>query len=133
MRKHFKFIISLLMALWLPINGYGAVAMPFCQHGGADMSAHATMPAGDHSGMVHHADPDSGAEHDAGPSVSTDPTLSGLVCNDCGVCHLACSPVLMSETILFEPAGHNVFDVQVHPSPHSFSPEQPQRPPRAAL
>jgi ferredoxin len=121
------------MALWLPINGYVALAMPFCHHGGADMSAHETMSAADHSGMAHHADPDSGAEHVAGLSVSTDPTGSGLACNDCGVCHLACSPLLMSEAISFKPTGHNVFDVQVQPSPHSFSPEQPQRPPRTAL
>jgi hypothetical protein len=133
MRRSFKCIVSVLMALWLPINGYVALAMPFCQHGGADMSAHETMSAVDHSGMAHHADPDSGAEHDAGPSVSTDPTGSGLACNDCGVCHLACSPLLMSEAISFKPTGHNVFDVQVQPSPHSFSPEQPQRPPRTAL
>ncbi|MEQ1882849.1 MAG: hypothetical protein ABL878_17980 [Burkholderiales bacterium] len=133
MCKSCKYIISLMMALWLPINGYVALAMPFCQHGGADMPVPATMSAGDHSGMAHHADPASGSTHGADPCASTDPTGSGLACNDCGVCHLACSPLLMSETILFKPAGHNVFDVQVQPSLHSFSPEQPQRPPRAAL
>jgi hypothetical protein len=133
MRKSSKYIVSLLMALWLPINGYGALNMPYCQHGSAGMSVGAAMPGGDHSGMPHHADADSRAAHHGESAGATCEAESALECNNCGVCHLACSPLLMSESIMFKPIGQNVFDVQVQPSLLSFSPEQPQRPPKAAL
>jgi hypothetical protein len=133
MRKNLRTFVCLLMALWLPMNGYGAVVMPFCEHGGADMSTHAAMPAGDHSGMAHHGNTDSNTVLHGSQSVSTDDTASALACNDCGVCHLACSPLLMSEAAKFESADHDVFILQKQPALGSFSPEQPQRPPKTAL
>lgn len=133
MCKTFRILVSLLMMLWLPLNGYAAVVMPFCQHGGAGMIADGSMPSENHAGKTHQGHVGSHAEHGVGHSVPADDAGSKLACNDCGVCHLACSPLLMSEAAKFVPAGLAVFNVQKHPPLISFSPEQPLHPPKTAL
>ncbi|MFN0039218.1 MAG: hypothetical protein ACKVP2_06895 [Burkholderiales bacterium] len=133
MRNTFRALVSLLMMVWLPFNGYAAVVMPFCQHGGADMIADGSAPSGKHAGMTHQGHANADAAHGADHSGLADDAGSGLACNDCGVCHLACSPLLVSEFVKFEPACIEKFSVRKHLPLPSFSPEQPLHPPKTAL
>lgn len=99
-----KFVAVFLM-LWLPLFSMSAVAMVACPHSmnagdsGADtmrnsmlssviapdMDGMADMDATEHSAHLqqhdHHSQPTSGQMHD---------------CGQCGVCHIACSPGLVS-------------------------------------
>lgn len=133
MCKTLRALVSLLMMVWLPLNGYAAVVMPFCQHGGADMIADGSTPSERHAGMTHQGHLDADAAHGADPTILTDDAGSSLACNDCGVCHLACAPLLMSEFIKFQPSCIQEFSVRKHPPLPSFSPEQPLHPPKTAL
>lgn len=132
--KSWKSLVVVLIALWLPLQGYGAVAMPFCKHSGSDAGAASAGHDGHHSGhdaapAHHHGD---GIGSQGGPGVA-DSQGAGLACNDCGACHLACSPLLFSPSPAFTTTGSTVFDPQPLRSPLSFTPEQPQRPPLPAL
>jgi len=139
--NRWRSILSVLIALWLPLQGYAAVAMPFCQHSMAATSAHA--PNADHS--QHHHDSHSHmtrgnaqerTSHFAGansPQPAVMGSASGLACNDCGTCHLACAPAIV--TIVSVPlliAG-SVLESDLADSPYFFYPEQAQRPPLPAL
>lgn len=123
-------ILSVLIALWLPLQGYAAVAMPFCQHSmagtsGAPTSADHTRHADGHAGMHHDdaGDPQSSAENEAG----------GLACNNCGTCNLACAPAIFALVTVSLLVADSVFESAFTDSPHIFYPEQPQRPPLSAL
>jgi len=120
------------MILWLPLQGYAALAMPFCKHG-FHMSEHATAqsPVQVHTGAQgildsrQHAAHASLHQHGGAPD--------SLVCNDCGVCHLACSPTAPASPAAVEPIGAESF-VQFSPMlPPLFVPEQRTPPPLAAI
>ena len=134
-------ILSVLIALWLPLQGYAAVAMPFCQHSMAAASAHPDNA--DHS--VHYHDGHSaGARGNAQGSVSQsgdDHSLhtavmgeaSGLACNNCGACHLACAPAIVAIVSVPLLIAGSVLESAPADFPQFFYPEQPQRPPLPAL
>lgn len=136
-----KSILVLLISLWLPVQGYGAVAMPFCAHGGAGSEAAATDTGGDHNGHGGHGshaghEMASGDQHSAGhhgDTVATADQGSNLACNDCGACHLACSPALLSPVSVLAPRNTTVFDLPETLPLLSFTPERLQRPPLSAL
>lgn len=121
------------IALWLPLQGYGAVAMPFCKHGPAMPVSLAAAPShaedghGGHAGMPHH---DHAADRQ--PAGSTD-AHTGLGCNDCGACQLACAPLIVSTVPHVAASERSVYDTLPVGSLTSVSPKQLQRPPLAAL
>lgn len=128
----------MLIALWLPLQGYGAVAMPFCEHGPAmpdssvAVSAHAGTQDGHHG---HHGVPH--RDHEGDPqSASSDNSTdkhADLGCNDCGACQLACAPLIVSTVTHFASTGSPVYVPLPIASLTSISPEQLQRPPLPAF
>ena len=130
--------IVVFIALWLPLQGYGAVAMPFCEHGpampdsSAAVSVHTDVQDG-HQGHTggsnhkHEADSQS-----ASSDISTD-GHAGLGCNDCGACQLACAPLIVSTVMHFATTGSPIYDPLPVASLTSISPEQLQRPPLPAF
>jgi hypothetical protein len=133
-------ILSVLIALWLPLQGYGAVAMPFCQHsmaaapthaGKADYSqhhhdGHSHKTLGDDRGSIAlPAAADSPQTHVVGEA-------SRLACNDCGVCHLACAPAIVAVASVPLLIAGSVLESALADSPKFFYPEQPQHPPLPA-
>jgi hypothetical protein len=130
-------LVSLLMIFWLPVQGYAAIAMPFCQHAlhGAPVG-HISVAAA--QGVGHGNIPDH-AHHSA---VSSSERVSpagnhqhspAIDCNDCGVCHLACSLAMVS--VRYEPAApqRERFALISPAVPPLFVPEQPKRPPLATV
>lgn len=136
-----KSIVVLLISLWLPVQGYGAVAMPFCAHGGTGSANAATDTGGEHDGHGGHGshaghemasgDPHAAGHHD--DAAATADQGSNLACNDCGACHLACSPALLSPAPGLPPLTATVFVLQPVAPLLSFTPERLQRPPLSAL
>lgn len=121
------------ISLWLPLQGYGAVTMPFCKHGmAAAANAAESGHSGDHSaaptgrGAVAHGD--HANEYSSHFNTATD-SRSVLACDDCGACHLACSPLLLSTPAEFAAAETAVFETKPVELFLSVSPEQLQRPP----
>ena len=123
-------IVATFLALWLPLQGTAAVAMPFCNHTpGAGMQAmlqaHWSHPEGSASSALAKHEHRAAAAHDG----RTGSASAHLACNDCGVCHLACAPAA--------PAAGFVFATPVTSAPQPvevallapFEPEQPQPPP----
>ena len=100
LRSVHRFFLCIVM-LWLPLQGYAAVIMPFCQHalgdaGGAPMS-------GDQEHQ-HHDGKAANGEHHHGHDTK------GFACNDCGACHLACcSSILPSPVSLGLPLSDSAF------------------------
>jgi hypothetical protein len=127
--RRWKYIASIFVMLWLPLQGIAAVAMPFCRHALPDTSMepamHGERQQGSHAQHEHAADHDG---HDAGAD-APDPG-SSLACNDCGVCHLACAPAVAPASSF---SASNIMSGQQiagNPSePRAFVPEQPKRPP----
>lgn len=81
--------IAILMLLWLPLSSGSALASSISmqlQHGGCIESAEMqTMAHNDMDmEMLHH--------HHEQPPASVDE--QGSSCNDCGICHLACTGYL---------------------------------------
>jgi len=143
MTGRWKNWIVVFIALWLPLQGYGAVAMPFCKHGPAMPDSSVAVPVQvdsqsadlqhgheGHAGMQHH---DSAAgSQTVHPDNSTD-EHAGLGCNDCGACQLACAPLIVSRISNVVSLGSPVYDLLPVESLDSISPEQLQRPPLTAL
>jgi hypothetical protein len=129
------------MILWLPLQGYAAVAMPFCKHGfHAAASERVNAQSLVHVGtqhVRHDAQSTSGSHrqhvaHTAGTH-HPDGSSGGLACHDCGVCHLACSPVAATSRNATEAVGAQSF-VPFSPTlPPLFVPEQRTPPPLAAV
>jgi ferredoxin len=131
--NRWKSLLSVLIALWLPLQGYAAVAMPFCQHNMAATSSHPGRADQSHHHDGHAQGSTSHSADADGLHIPKMGKASGLACNDCGECHLACAPAIvaiMSVPLLI--AG-SVLESAVADSPHSFYPEQPRRPPLSAL
>lgn len=129
-----KNLVIVFIALWLPLQGYGAVAMPFCEHGPAMPDASAAAPAhthahAGHDGLSHH---DHTAGSQAGSQLTAD-NPSPLGCNNCGACQLACAPLIVATVTHSATTGSPVYDPLPVASLTSVSPEQLQRPPLPAL
>jgi len=122
------------MVLWLPLQGFAAVAMPFCKHA---MHGMASIGAGNgHAGqqtVAQHAHHRPGITTDGATPGTHHQGSVGLDCNDCGACHLACAPaVLPAQRDLVAMGGKHY--TPVSPSiPPLFVPEQHKRPPLAAI
>jgi len=129
--------IIVFIALWLPLQGYGAVAMPFCEHGpampdsSAAVSVHVGAQNGHHQG--HTGVPHDEADHHSASSDNSTDKHAGLGCNDCGACQLACAPLIVSTVTPFATTGSPVYDPLPVASLTSISPEQLQRPPLPAF
>lgn len=128
--KRWKSFNCVLIALWLPLQGYAAVAMPFCQHSMAGTSGAPT--SADHA---HLTDAHAGMHHDdtGDPQASVVNEAGGLACDNCGACHLACAPAIFALVSVSLLVAGSVFESALTDSPHIFYPEQPQRPPLSAL
>jgi ferredoxin len=128
------------MILWLPLQGYAALTMPFCKHGfraraSEHMTAGSLMQAG--AQHVHYgaqSAPESHQQHAAHAGMHhPHDSAGGLACNDCGVCHLACSPAALSSPSAIEPIGTQSFWQSSPTFPPPFVPEQRTPPPLAAI
>lgn len=109
--------------LWFPVQGWAALAMPFCQHEAnsvemAEKHAPPVVEAGEH--CMHHSEQD--------PSTGKQ-TSAKAQCDHCTACHLAQVPMLVLPPVSLSgqvPAQRietaAVFYYQLFP-------EQPQRPP----
>ena len=127
------------MALWLPTQGYGAVAMPFCQHSMAMPSVQpsdAEQSRHHHDGHPGHMSQTDTTDNSAGLSkanhVSGD-VAGKLGCDNCGACHLACSPVISTIAPVYLFVGISALESAPADAPTFFYPEQLQRPPLSAL
>jgi hypothetical protein len=139
--NRWRSILSVLIALWLPLQGYAAVAMPFCQHRMAAASVHPGIA--DHSRHHHDGHSDMTRSHAQGSiSQSADAgsqqtavmgETSGLACNNCGVCHLVCAPAIVSIVSVSLLIAGSVLESALADAPQFFYPEQAQRPPLPAL
>jgi hypothetical protein len=140
-----KSTLAVLLALWLPFQGYGAVAMPYCQNKASGASATGDQVEGralhdhhDHAGTGDHRHvpgPAASPSHDSelkGPHVQTGKT-TGLACNNCGMCLLACSPLISAVLPTAVATGGSVYVAVRIAELQSFFPERPQRPPLPAL
>lgn len=126
------------MILWLPLQGFAAVAMPFCKHGfHASTSALMVSPSLAHAGAepVDRRTPNITHQHHAGHARThhQDSSPGGLGCNDCGVCHLACSPVAPTSLSPIERGGTQSFFQFSPVLPPTFVPEQRTPPPLNAI
>jgi hypothetical protein len=136
--KRWKTVLVALISLWLPVQGYCAVAMPFCQQQGmaAAGAAHTELSQGHHDahpGHTAHNDSPSGAAGISHAEHGGSDVTSGLACNNCGACHLACSPAISAIAPVAVLIGDSVLESSPADSPHFFYPEQLQRPPLSAL
>lgn len=121
------FVLSVLI-LWLPVQGFAAVAMPFCQH--ALGHSGVVQTNGAHSDHQHH-----NHSHDKAPGNpdQSDSLPIGLSCNDCGSCHLACSPVLACVVIAVISSCGHIYNPLLPASDSLFIPEQLKPPPLPAI
>lgn len=121
-------LILVFLIAWLPLQAWAAVAMPFCKHALGHSSGAPT--AVDHhahhmqmAAVQHH-------QHEDG----TQAKGYGLLCNDCGACHLACSSSLVPAAIVIAvPAVPREYHLSPPTSLYLFYPEQLSRPPLNAI
>jgi hypothetical protein len=84
MRSRKPFWLVILLVLWLPLQGYAAPMMPFCQHGHECASG---MDGADGLPCC----PDHQSHHDKTPA-------SG--CDNCAFCHLCATPAPLAAELL---------------------------------
>src|SRR5262245_16276050 len=119
-----RLVLGLLLA-WLPLQGFAAVAMPFCRH-----ALHTPVDA---SAGHRHDGAAGGTEHRGHHGTASDEAPSTgkpLTCNDCGACQLACAPAAPPAVgvAALAPTHAGVFAPEPC-EPGGFIPEQPKRPP----
>jgi hypothetical protein len=131
--RWWRSILTALMILWLPLQGFAAVAMPFCKHG-FYASAHSisqSPPAHAETRHVHSHAQSASDSHRL--HANTHQRDGSLTCNDCGVCHLACSPLAPTSLNPIERVCAQSF-MQFSPAlPPAFFPEQQTPPPLGAI
>ena len=114
----YRNLILAFIMLWLPLQGFAATTMPFCEHNDqpAQHSHHDMMGGAAHEDhQAHH--------HDQHPS------KSDLPCDKCGMCHM-CSA--MALPIVLTALNIKLSSASDTPALTRFSQiflEQPQRPP----
>jgi hypothetical protein len=121
--RRIRSAVVAFVTLWLPLQGFAAVAMPFCTHAVHVIAAPVDSQASEHD----HRDHTHGAAHGAGWLDSD----ARLTCNDCGACHLACAPMLSGSVWLGADAASFDFRSLPTQSPRVFTPDQPNPPPLA--
>jgi hypothetical protein len=91
MRATRKLILCVVL-LWLPLQGFTAVAMPFCR----STTGHWSQPTErEHEEQCPH-------QHGAQGRDGTDRHAHApmdVQCNDCGSCQLACAPAVPCKTV----------------------------------
>jgi len=125
--------LLIFLALWLPVYTGSAMTMSVCDPGhGAPLE----QPAADHVAPSidherhhgHHGTPDS--RFPAADNGSTRASVAD--CNQCDICHAACSPWLAALGLDIAP----VEPARIFPAPaaafSSWTPALPERPPLAA-
>lgn len=121
-------LIAMLLMLWFPVQGWAALAMPFCQHAAnAAMTAETlAQPVAD---VAEHCQQHNNKTSPAGAQ----PVADSAQCDHCAACHLAHTPMLMPLPLNLSGS----VPTQRVESPAVFYyqifPEQPQRPPLARL
>jgi hypothetical protein len=133
-------MLTALMILWLPLQGFAAVAMPFCKHafhapGPASIETQASVDAGAHDSHQGTPAPAAAHQHHDGHvgMHHHGNSTTGPGCDDCGACNLACSPAVPSSPQIVEAIGAESF-TQISPAfPPVFVPEQRKRPPLDAI
>lgn len=134
-----KSILSILISLWLPLQGYAAVAMPFCERSMATASrlgetaGHSEHHHDGHAGHKVQADAPSDTAGISHANHVGNDDVGGLGCNNCGTCHLACSPAISAVVPVYLSIGGSVLESAPVVAPHFFYPELLQRPPLSAL
>jgi hypothetical protein len=113
-----RFMLA-FMLLWLPMQGYAAQAMPFCQkHHSHEQLAESAPQEGCHG--QHNPD------HHAQTLVK-----ANLACDDCSSCHLIAQPALIVNPLSLGLDIVKPSQTLSNASFLPFFPEQPQRPPLA--
>ena len=135
MHRPWKTFVIVFMAFWLPLQGYAAVAMPFCErnpvtrnstgatdaHVGHVPTSQKVGAAGAHANHAGiHADEPKGKHKTLG-------------CNGCSPCHLACAPTIAVAPLPMIVVGTPTYDPPFDVAMTSVSPKRLQRPPRPAL
>ncbi len=113
-------LIAILLMLWFPVQGWAALAMPFCQHSAnAAVAVELAAPMNaDH--CQHHVE-----QNDAADAKAT----SSLQCDQCTTCHLAHAPILLHPPVSL-PAPVLAQRAESETAYYyQIFPEQPQRPP----
>jgi hypothetical protein len=117
-----KSVIALLVMLWLPLQGFAAMAMPICPHALGPAAATAVV---DHAHM-HPGHAGHGVSHAPAPDQHTDGD-----CVKCGACHLACTPAAPAWSMTFQIETGQRYRLDVPATPTLFIPDQPHLPPAA--
>jgi hypothetical protein len=99
--------------------------MPIEALADADLQ-HSHAGTHDATDTYHHGAEHAGMQHDSG-------SRSGLACNDCGVCHLACWPAVSALAPAVEPVGTESFMRSSPTLPPLFVPEPREPPPLLAV
>lgn len=108
-------LIALLFAVLLPLQTLASMVMPL------QIGVQAVAMQAEHC-------PGHGGD---GPA-DAQPALGGLVCEQCGICHLACAGMMPSADAT--PAGislSHAFRAEAELQPASHTPEEPNPPPVA--
>lgn len=122
MRPHRRLWLVLYLILWLPLQGFALPLMPFCRHGHPQSEAPATAVDGH---CQHHAPDQAQGASDAGQHAQS--------CDGCSLCHLAgaSAPVSDRPQLSGDPPPSDLPRYSGHYRSHI--PDQPDRPPLAAL
>lgn len=118
-------LISVLMILWLPLQGFAAVAMPFCEH--AMHRAPAGMDAGANAHQHHAVHQSHALAGDASDQHGHSGTA--LDCKDCGACHLACTPAAPAHAPAVHLDASYAYSERAPALAPLFIPDQPHHPP----
>lgn len=117
--RRLKSFLLILIALWLPIQAAAAVTMPFCRHAPQQAAAKAA-PC--------HLQMDESA---TSAVVGFDDAVGGFDdCDNCELCHLACSGFLLAAADLVPLLTADILVPKLQFASVSHIPEPPQRPPR---
>ena len=125
-------LLLICLMLWLPLQGYAAATMPFCQH-------NAPKSQGPQSNQhAQHQMPQQAPEQAQGQAQNGQDPHAGhaqhhgkgsTACDNCTLCHMCSAMALPSFAAPVSVKPTHLFNI---PSQVSFSPiflEQPQRPP----
>lgn len=114
MSDRLKRLVVLFLSLWLPLQGFAAPLMSYCQHAGS--LPEEAMPC--HAGQAGEAD-----------DVRREREKPCQDCDGCGLCHLASSSAPISPAPVLSPMIRGAELPRYNHLYRSHIPEQPRRPP----
>ena len=130
----FRLTVAWFLLLWLPLQAVAAITMPFCAHAAPGHASGHAMAAQSH--REHHAvdRPISSRSGESGHHHGKGGGSFPMNCNDCGACHLACSPTAPRDVVVVADQGPGAVYAEFSPTlPPLFVPEQRKRPPLVAI